>query len=112
MYHLSLSPPFYLHDETLFLPIFLTISSSLFIVLTLTHFSLSTEAEETEKTIEEHFTNFGNQMKELSDDLTVKTKDIVEKIGDSEFVTKTRYTPPPPQNITQHEMNWRSTLVL
>uniref|UniRef100_A0AAZ3NY87 Uncharacterized protein n=1 Tax=Oncorhynchus tshawytscha TaxID=74940 RepID=A0AAZ3NY87_ONCTS len=55
-------------------------------------FAAHTEAQETEKTIEEHFTTFSNQMKDLSEDLTVKTKDIVEKIGDSEFITKTRYT--------------------
>ncbi|XP_029477239.1 apolipoprotein C-I-like [Oncorhynchus nerka] len=53
-------------------------------------FAAHTEAQEAEKTIEEHFATFGNQMKDLSEDLTVKTKDIVEKIGDSEFITKTR----------------------
>ncbi|KAK6326638.1 hypothetical protein J4Q44_G00022830 [Coregonus suidteri] len=44
-------------------------------------FAAHTEAQEAEKTIEEHFATFGNQMKELTDDLTVKTKDLVEKIG-------------------------------
>ncbi|CDQ92643.1 apolipoprotein C-I [Oncorhynchus mykiss] len=53
-------------------------------------FAAHTEAQEAEKTIEERFTTFGNQMKELTDDLTVKTKDMFEKIGDSEFATKTK----------------------
>ncbi|NP_001134834.1 apolipoprotein C-I precursor [Salmo salar] len=53
-------------------------------------FAAHTEAQESEKTIEERFTTFSNQMKELTDDLTVKTKDMFEKIGDSEFAIKTK----------------------
>ncbi|KAJ8005268.1 hypothetical protein DPEC_G00144870 [Dallia pectoralis] len=49
-------------------------------------FAAHTEAQEAEKTIVEHFSNFGDQLKDMS----VKTKDLVGKISDSEFATKTR----------------------
>ncbi|XP_030639645.1 apolipoprotein C-I [Chanos chanos] len=49
----------------------------------------NTEAEE-EPTLEERFTSFGNQMKEITGDLATKTKDAFEKFHQSEFATKTR----------------------
>ncbi|KAL0985040.1 hypothetical protein UPYG_G00152160 [Umbra pygmaea] len=52
-------------------------------------FAAHTEAQEAQ-TIEERFSKFSDQLKEMSDDMTVKTQDLMKKIGDSEFITKTR----------------------
>ncbi|XP_010892443.1 apolipoprotein C-I [Esox lucius] len=53
-------------------------------------FAAHTDAQEAEKSIEDHFTEFGAKLKEFTDGISVKTKDVVDKVGDSEFVTKTR----------------------
>ncbi|NP_001278815.1 apolipoprotein C-I isoform 1 precursor [Danio rerio] len=47
------------------------------------------EAQE-EPTLEQHFTKFGTQMKEIAEDLADKTKTAFQNIEQSELGTKTR----------------------